>query len=155
MSNIRSGVIEVCVFKKAENDLFFLVLKRQPDDALHPGIWQIVTGTLEDGESAVVGAYREVYEETKLKINRFWVVPLVDVFYSPSRDSVFAAPFFAGEVEPESEPILSNEHTEYKWVGFEEIAQLIPWPNQIQCARIIQDYFKSKMDKPTLIKIDV
>lgn len=47
-------------------DLQILLLER----AKHPGYWQSVTGSREDGEPFLDTAVREVHEETGLQIDR-------------------------------------------------------------------------------------
>lgn len=153
MPIIRTGLVEICIYKIIDGEPKYLLLKRAEKDTLHPGIWQIVTGMLNGDEHTIDAARREVYEETKLNLNRFWVVPLVDWFYSPADDIMFVGPFFAGEVAESAEPVLSEEHEHFKWVPMSDVAKHIPWPNQIKCVEIIHGFIKSGMNSSTLIEI--
>ena len=49
MSKIAVRVIDAYVFKKDQNGLKYLVLKRAPEK-MYGGIWQCVTGKIEKGE---------------------------------------------------------------------------------------------------------
>jgi 8-oxo-dGTP diphosphatase len=94
-----------------------LLIKRSSYTEYRKGEWDIPGGRLEQGEGAFKGHKREVLEETGLKIDiiepvRSWVID------RPKERHVgvtFLSRFLAGEV------VLSNEHTEHKWLSPEEI----------------------------------
>ena len=100
MPNIASTIVEVCVFRipqSGTNRHEYLLLHRAENDRIYPGIWQLVSGSIEPGETATQAALRELREETKLRPKRFWVVPLVNSFYVPSEDVLHFTTVFAAE----------------------------------------------------------
>lgn len=122
-------------------DLNVLLLER----ASHPGYWQSVTGSQEDGESLPETAVREVAEETRLEVG---VTALVDwqqtntfeIFaewrdrYPPgvthNTEHVFSLALPATAV---AEPIrlAPDEHLSYRWLPFREAAaQCFSWSNR-------------------------
>lgn len=71
--------------------------------------WELPGGHLNLGENFVNGAIREVYEETKIKINKLKLV------YKEKDYRLFACRAKLLKVT------LSNEHTDYKWANRAEL----------------------------------
>lgn len=137
MPSIVSNIIEVSVFRLRDSVPEALLLRRARDENLYPGIWQNVTGSVRDGESALDAAKRELKEETGLEPVRFWVVPHTTAFYDPRHDVIVVAPFFAAQVGPESVPSLSDEHDRFAWLGLEEAKARLVWPGQRQGLEVV------------------
>jgi dATP pyrophosphohydrolase len=129
MPTVVSRIVEVVVFRFSSRGPEYLLLQRSSGDELYPGIWQVVTGTLLEGETALAAARREVTEETGLAPDRLWIVPFVSAFYDHRSDEIHHCPFFAAQVGP-GEPVLSPEHQRHAWLGFSEAAQRLLWPSQ-------------------------
>ncbi len=53
MSEIKSQFIECYIYARKKGEIKFLLLKRSNDNKVHPGIWQIVTGRIEENEKAL------------------------------------------------------------------------------------------------------
>lgn len=136
---ILTGYIELHVFRVKKEKTEFLLLKRS-SGRLYPGIWQMVSGRIETGETAVQAAGRELLEETGLSPEKFWVVPKVNSFYTPDNDAVNIVPVFAAMVDPKSKVRLSDEHTDFQWVPLKKTCKLLAWPGQRETATIIQKY---------------
>lgn len=137
MAEVASNVVEVSVFRFRNDQPEFLLLRRAPFDALYPGIWQIITGSLRERETALRGAGREVLEEIGVAPLRFWVVPHVSSFYDAGRDRISLIPHFAAQLSPEAEVVLSHEHDLYAWVDFPEARKRVVWPAQRQALEIV------------------
>jgi dATP pyrophosphohydrolase len=140
MPIVASRIVEVCIFAIRGGVPEFLLLKRSPSEKLYPGLWQWVSGSVEDGETAVGAARREMAEETSLEPEALWVVPHVSVFYDPSHDSVNLTPVFAARVAPGSGPTLSAEHSEYLWCEYRSALGKLVWPGQREALRILHEY---------------
>lgn len=93
-------------------------MKRSNYTKVYPGIWQIVTGRHEKNEKSAECALREVREETGLKIIKFYVFPKVSSFYTFHNDKINLVPLFIAEAE-NMKVKLSKEHTEFKWLNFD------------------------------------
>jgi dihydroneopterin triphosphate diphosphatase len=130
MTPMVCRIVELCVFRFAGSDPEYLMLRRAATERLHPGLWQFVTGGIEDGEKAWQASLRELREETGLRPVRFWVVPHVGRFYDPEEDVVHIMPFFAAQVAPGSQPVLSEEHREFAWLPLREATRRLVWPGQ-------------------------
>ena len=70
MPEVVSNVIDVYPFRRAENGVEFLLLKRVASVRLG-GTWQAVHGRIEAGETAWQAALRELKEETGLTPTSF------------------------------------------------------------------------------------
>jgi nucleoside diphosphate kinase/ADP-ribose pyrophosphatase YjhB (NUDIX family) len=118
--------VEVFLFKRCTGgEISFLMLKRVPEKG---GFWQPITGNVEKEESFEEAATREVREETGI----FIILKLINTGYSfdffddnrLQHEIVFGA-----EIKEEAEIILSQEHTEFKWVNKEEaLNNYLKWP---------------------------
>jgi dATP pyrophosphohydrolase len=140
MANIVSATVEICVFRFREDHPEYLVLQRSPGEPIYPGMWQLVTGTIEDGERALTCALRELHEETGLQPERFWVVPHTSTFYSHRSDSVHVVPVFAAQVPSGALLRLSPEHSDALWLRKAEACARLVWPGQRQGLEIVHQY---------------
>lgn len=99
------------------------------------GVWNVPAGQIEDGESFVDGAARELMEEAALD------APLIDLgepaayeveprfrhLYASGAYNVLVAAYVA--VAPGGwEPTLNHEHDEYRWCSLAEAVELLHWP---------------------------
>jgi len=95
------------------------------------GYWHTIAGGVEPGEAFHAAALRELWEETGLEADE--LQPLGDFAYTREpwegdpglRVQVQA---FLVDVEPGWEPVLNEEHDEYRWLDREEAAELLFWP---------------------------
>lgn len=152
MSQILSRFIECIVFKNHTFDPKFLVLKRSDDAKVHPGIWQIVTAKIDEGEKAYNTARREVKEETGLEPAELFVAPSINNFYNYMDDSINFIPVFIAEVDS-LDVKISHEHSEFEWLSFDEAYGRIHWKNQKKMLEEAYHHIKNKELFKTLRKI--
>ncbi|MBU4332254.1 NUDIX domain-containing protein [Patescibacteria group bacterium] len=120
--------IEIYFFKKApEGKILFLLAKRTPKRG---GFWQPLTGGVEQGETLEQTITRESEEEFGItKINK-----VINTGYSFEFDyeGHHSEDVFGAEVEFGIEIILSDEHSEFKWLEKDEVFKLLIWPGNIE-----------------------
>ncbi len=143
MTAIVCRIVEVCAFRFVKDHPEYLLLKRSPDEKIYPGIWQFVSGAIDEGEKAVDAALREFKEETSLNPQRFWVVPYANTFYDHDYDAVNVSPLFAAQVQEKDEPKLSVEHRTYDWLRYDEACRRLVWPGQRQGLKVIEEFIVS------------
>jgi dATP pyrophosphohydrolase len=140
LPQVRCRIIEICIFKFAKDRPWYLLLHRSKDEKVYPGIWQLLSGTIEENEGGVEAARRELEEETGLKPSRFWVVPFVNSFFDPDHDVVNLSPLFAAQVDDGFEPRLSAEHFEHGWFSYEDALKKLVWPGQRAGLKVTHEY---------------
>jgi dATP pyrophosphohydrolase len=120
-------VIDCHVARETAEGWRYLVLQRSPG-RLDAGRWRIVTGKIEDGETAWQTALRELREETSLTPVRLLAVPYVNQFYEWQQDRINAIPIFLAVVASDATPTLNAEHTDHAWLPLDEAADRLAWP---------------------------
>lgn len=100
----------------------YLLLKRSP--IRYPNIknfWDIPGGRMKPGTTLFENIKREVFEETKLSVSDepelIWAQ---DIIRSPEKHIVRLT-FHANA---EGEPILDDEHLEFKWATLEDVRKM-------------------------------
>jgi dihydroneopterin triphosphate diphosphatase len=155
MAEVTSRIIEVCPFRIRGDRGEYLLIRRAPDDRLYPGLWQFVSGRVEEGEKAHEAALRELREETGAGPLRFWVVPAVNPFYDPQRDQISLVVLFAAQLESGFEVRLSPEHSMFEWLPYAEARRRLVWPGQRNCLDIVQQYILGGEEAGTLLELPV
>ena len=119
----------------------FLVLLRSPESH---GYWHVVAGGIEEGEAPDAAALRELGEETGLmQPVRFAPIPL-ELGYRPADDDevwVTLHPYSV-EVDRGWEPVLNEEHVEYRWCSEAEAEQVLKYPEPVDALRAVARRFE-------------
>lgn len=140
---MKPNVVIVHIVKVRGNEVKYLLIRRC--GKFLPGNWQMVTGKLEEGETATQGAIRELYEETGLKPDRFYTADFVECFYLAKFDMVCHAPVFVAFIDQDQEIVLSpKEHDEFKWVTFPEALSILEFSSQRAALEHINNQFIEK-----------
>ncbi len=152
--NIISNLVETHIFRETENGIEFLLLKRAADQ-IYPGVWQMVSGKINDNEKAFETSVREIEEETGLTPEKMWIAPKVNSFYSAVSDTICLIPVFAAQVAKDSNVIISAEHSECTWVNPREAKELLAWDGQRRAIDLIEEYYLNEKSLLKFIKIDL
>lgn len=117
-------------YRKAGDDEFKYALLKRSD----AGFWQGISGGGEDDETPLEAAKRETYEEAGIPSDSSFIqldtvepVPVTEF-----RDSylwggdVYVIPQYCfGVLVEDSGLVLSREHTEYRWLMYEEAHRML------------------------------
>ena len=152
MADITIRVVDCYVFRQTDDDLSFLLLKRNKDK-LYEHLWQGVAGKIEGDETAFEVAIRELKEETSLEPVRMFVADYVSRFYESHQDRINLVPVFGIEVDS-SEVKLSKEHVDYKWVDIYEALDTLVWRGQKESIQTVYDMVVNNDDRMRWSKVE-
>lgn len=118
-------------YRIVDNKPLFCIFRRADSSC-----WQFIAGGGENGETPAQAAKRETFEEIGIEPNN--INQLTCIAYVPAEviatskrqhwdKNTFVIPEYSFAFECYSEPILSNEHTEYKWLTYDEARKLLKW----------------------------
>jgi 8-oxo-dGTP pyrophosphatase MutT (NUDIX family) len=141
MSPIRPDLVDCWVYRAGAAGAEILLLRRAPGRIL-PGLWQCVSGGVDDGERVAAAALRELIEETGYDgqvIEAFYDLDLVNQFHEPSYDAVLTAAVFAVRVSNAVEPRLSDEHNAARWLSVDVAHGEVVWPGYRTAIERIRD----------------
>lgn len=120
-------MVDVYVLRRSRAGLEALVLRRA-DRGRSPGSWECIHGHIDQNETPVQAARRELAEEAGFETPRLYNLSRVDLFYSHRQDYVALVPAFVAVVEADAEFRLSEEHDEGQWLGIEQAKLRVSWP---------------------------
>jgi dATP pyrophosphohydrolase len=136
----------------------FLQLRRAKEP--HRGTWQTVMGGIEQAETALQTARRELREETGLDPASpacvgFWALDQIFPFYRPAADVVILSPTFAVEIAPTWEPVLNPENDDLRWVPEPAIDEAFGWPGHVAaCRQIVESLLRPGSVSEPLLRVD-
>lgn len=116
---IVDGTPLFCIFRRADSKY-----------------WQFIAGGGENGETPTQAAKRETIEE--IGVDPINIKQLTCIAYVPTEvidesrrqhwdKNTVVIPEYSFAFECDSELTLSNEHTEYKWLTYNEARKLLKW----------------------------
>ena len=128
---------EAAVFVRRGGD--FLLLHRAQDR-----YWHVAAGVVEEGEDVAAAAARELREETGLDAfptdlglpQTYAVPPELRRDYLLGVEEVKIANF-AVEAPAGWEPVLNEEHDDYRWFSLSDAIALAHWPETIEIIAVL------------------
>jgi len=140
---IRSYGISAVLLKEENGNTKVLLLRRT--GATLRDEWCQVAGGIEKGETAWQAALREIREETQLVPDRFYSADFCEQFYEPDRECVSLVPVFVGYVGPDARVVINKEHSEFRWMNFEEADRVLPFAGQ---RKMLEHVRKEFVERP-------
>lgn len=145
---IRSFLASLVAVRKSEAGHEVLLLKRTQTLI---GEWCQVAGSIEEGETAWQTALRELEEETGLQPNALYSADTCEQFYEADRDAITIAPVFVAFIDRAATVTLNHEHSEYRWVSFEEAIEMVAFGGQRRVLSWIEDEFVKRTPSKHLL----
>ena len=98
--------------------------------------WQFIAGGGENGETPIEAAKRETFEE--IGVEPKIIQQLTCIAYVPAEvvaesrrqhwdKNTYVIPEYSFAFECDSDPTLSLEHIEYKWLTYDDARKLLKW----------------------------
>ena len=110
-----------------------LILKRNKEGG---GIWQNVTGSVDENETFEDGALRETQEETALQLESIidiHEIGLVYKFLDRWKRKVEERTFLIMSDQQWKPTLDPKEHSDWKWVGLNDVtSNMLEWPSNTE-----------------------
>ena len=135
-------IVFIVTYAKLKNKIHYLILKRR----LHWKGWEFPKGGIDFPESKKSAVKREVLEETgnkTLKIKKFDFSGRYKYKKKYPDRKDFIGQFFylySAEIKCGKVKLDKTEHSDYKWLLFEEAIKKITFPNQKKSLKIVNNY---------------
>lgn len=151
--NVRHDKITLFVVR-ASNDpsvgYEFLQMRRCDGEPLS-GIWSIVRGGVEAGETYSAAAVRELREETSLVPRELYRSGTIESFQTEYDDTLYHAVVFCAIVRRDDAVRLNPEHDAARWVPRARIESDTIWPSErAVLADVIREILDDGPAKPLL-----
>jgi 8-oxo-dGTP diphosphatase len=105
----------------------YLLLRRSAAKDFAAGMWECITGRVDQGEDIVSALHREVAEELGVSVAVDYLVGTFHFFRGPAEPAnEMVGLHFCCSVESLQAVALSWEHSEYRWVTAAEADDLLP-----------------------------
>ena len=129
--NFRHDMITVFVVRPDQTGRSheFLQLHRAPDDYLG-NTWQLVRGGIDEGESFVAGALRELKEEAGLVPRELYRLGAIESFYTNVDDTLWHSVVFCAMVDRMQMVTLNEEHDAFRWIARQQIDAHSMWASE-------------------------
>ena len=125
---IRSRAVAAVILAGEGDAARVLVLQRNKNTSR--GLWSLVMGRLEKGESAAQAIRREIAEETGIAVEALYTTGCVDTFFNSGANSIEMMPIFVAAFAKAPEVRLDHEHLAYRWLSFAEAIETLAYPGQ-------------------------
>jgi dihydroneopterin triphosphate diphosphatase len=143
VSPLRPDLVDCWLFRVGKSGEAEILLIRRAPGRILPGLWQCVSGGVEPAERVALAALREVAEETGYNgdaIEAFFDLDLVNQFHEPSVDGILQSAVFALRVRNGVEPVLSHEHTAFRWLPIDDAWREVIWPGYRDAIGRVRDH---------------
>lgn len=117
--DIVGTMVRPCVSSVLLSEGKVLMLKRPASSRSFPRLWSLVAGSIEEGESPVEAARREIHEETGITVANPDVVSRP--IYVRDGATVWKVHPFLYRIG-HMDPVLNEENEAYEWVPLDEIS---------------------------------
>jgi dihydroneopterin triphosphate diphosphatase len=139
---IRSRGVTAVILAGRGEAARILVLQRNKNTSR--GLWSLIMGRLEKGESAAEAIRREIAEETGIEVETLYTTGCVDTYFNAGANSIEMMPIFAAPFAKEPKVTLDHEHLAYRWLSFAEAIALLAYPGQRQALPDIKRDFADR-----------
>lgn len=117
-----------------------LILKRSPNSKFKPNVWDSVGGHIGEYETAENCILREAKEETGLDVE---IIKSGKSYEINNRDGRWIVIPFLLESDSDKVVVKGDEHSEYKWISLNEVADYECVPDLIMNIKLFFKHIKN------------
>ena len=139
---VRSRAVAAAILAGHGATARILVLQRNKNTSR--GLWSLVMGRLEKGESAAEAIRRELAEETSIAVDALYTSGCCDTFFNPGANAIEIMPIFVVPFAEQPQVRLDHEHLAYRWMTFAEATEIMAYPGQRQALLEIKRDFADR-----------
>lgn len=104
----------------------YLILQRSEERDHAPGVWECVTGRVDQGEGFEDALHREAQEEIGVDIQFEFIAGTMHFYRGPKTPEYEMLGVLCACSLDDPESIrISSEHAQYRWVTLPEVAQMV------------------------------
>jgi|GEM_PF-640565 len=154
MISLNTNLVDSHIVRiRNEGQAEYLILQRSEKSKYYPETWQILTGHVQEDETAAEAVVRELREETKLNPLAVYSLNYVSRFYEVTDNSIYLVPVFVTVVPFSARVVLNRrEHQRYKWCISQQAQRWLHWQQHRRSVMQVQREFIER--KPTeLLKV--
>ena len=108
----------------------YLLLHRSKQRNVRPGIWECVTGRVDQGESFDDALHREVHEELGVTVQVEHILGTAHYYRGvPIPENELVGVVYLCTLEHTTSIHLSEEHSEYRWLPIDQAIDLLSAPD--------------------------
>jgi 8-oxo-dGTP diphosphatase len=116
--------IGVLVWDTAKDE--YLLLKRSEEKDFAAGLWECVTGRVDQGEGFEDAAHREVREELNVTIQLLQILGTTHFYRGEKRPEYeLVGVVYLGKLDSREGLRISAEHSEYRWASAADALSLV------------------------------
>lgn len=139
---IRSRAAAAVVLAGRGEAARLLVLQRNKNTSR--GLWSLIMGRIEKGETAADAIRREIQEEAGIAVEALYTSGCCDTFFNAGANSVEIMPIFVAPFAKQPAVTLDHEHLAYRWLSFAEAVETLAYPGQRQALPDIKRDFADR-----------
>jgi dihydroneopterin triphosphate diphosphatase len=139
---IRSRAAAAVVLAGRGEAARLLVLQRNKNTSR--GLWSLVMGRVEKGESAADAIRREIQEEAAIVVEALYTSGCCDTFFNAGANAIEIMPIFVAPFASQPDVTLDHEHLAYRWLSFAEAVEILAYPGQRQALPDIKRDFADR-----------
>ncbi len=134
------------IFRKENRDIKYLLLHYPSGSRTSKDYWDFPKGHIEKEEKPEVTVLREVEEETGLGDIKFieGFKEVIKYFFKVQRKTVFKIVVFYLAKTKTKEVKISQEHTGYRWVSYEEALEQLEFKNAKEILKKANDFLSRR-----------
>ncbi len=111
---------------RSSSDNKYLLLKRSSEKDFGSGVWECVTGRVDQGEGFEDALHREVFEELGVRVRVEFIIGTTHFYRgAPVPENELMGVVYGCSLDDPQAIRISAEHSEHRWVTVQDTAALL------------------------------